>query len=155
MLQGNLNDPAGDRFEKETGRVYSFNFRKTFSMVLKIAHVLDRLHTSQVYKNMLAWDQKMTFGKFAFKPNVYFSQSNCVIHDNGGNGSREGQTSQDWCFGIGILGQFPNFFAKNETPKSEEIKTPAISPPKKSPQDSTDSHRKTRGVIEEDVDFGE
>lgn len=150
ILKGRMDDPSGDRFEKTTGRIYTLNFRKILSMVKKISHLHDRLYHTDLYRKIVAWDEKLCAGRFKIKPNLYISTSSSKIHTIGDNDSREGQTRNDWSLGIGILGSFPDIFSK-ETAKPQE-KPVEIKAPEKT-TDTIEVDKKKNSIIEEDDDF--
>jgi hypothetical protein len=162
-IKGKLDDPAGQRFERTTGHVVTFNFRKTLNMVLKISHLYDRLHHSNTYEKIAAWDEKLWAGRLQFKPNIYYSSAYSTIHASEDE-ARNGQTRKDWSIGIGVVGSFSSLFSR-ELPKKNvrQIKADAPATPEKTLEikqkenssDSTKTGNKNRTATQEDLDHVE
>ena len=112
LLRGTLSDTAGKRYEKTEGYVVSINARKSYQMVYKIVKLFDYLNKTNNSEKMEKWDNSLNVRGFAFKPDIFYSQSHSVIHGSRPDQIREGQTRDDWSIGIGIISGFPNYFEK-------------------------------------------
>lgn len=62
-----------------------------------------------------------------FKPNFFYTKSHSEILPQGSNEVRKGQVRNDYTFGFGVIGSFPDFFTrkvsgtrKQESPEPEK-----------------------------------
>lgn len=113
-LWGVMNDKAGRRYEKTRGYVVSINLKKTINMIANIIKLYDILSHSNKYESYIKLDKEFSLGKFTFQPNMHYSKSRSVIDSEFTSIARHMQTRNDWSFGIGVMGEFPNFFKMKE-----------------------------------------
>jgi len=114
ILRGTLTDTAGERYEKTSGYVLSFNYRKTVIMISKFIKLFDAINKTNNNSKFLQWDNSLNYRGFEFKPNIHIAKSHSTISGAKPRQVREGQTRDDWAIGIGVIAGFPNFARKTQ-----------------------------------------
>ncbi len=106
FVKGSMTDSAGKRYERNNGQIITLNYQQTHNALLRLTHLFNpRLHDKlQKYQQ---WTEK-----HHLKPNIHLQYARSVIHTQGDNDSREGQTRSEFSIGVSLIGDLGIFPSK-------------------------------------------
>jgi hypothetical protein len=112
LLLGSMEDSIGDRFERNRGYIFTFNYQRTLDAFIRVTDFFGSGLAEKLRR------QKQLAEKHHLKPNFHVQYARSVIHTLGDNDLRDGQTRKELSFGVSLIGDLGafDFKKKGNTP---------------------------------------
>lgn len=139
LLSGSMIDSLGDRFEDQSGWVMTFNYQRTVTALSRWVKLFNPALSEKIqFPNYWA-------ARHHINPNIHLQFATSDIHTKGDNTAREGQTRNEFSFGVSIIGDLRSLsinklFApasKTSASKPAVDPKPALETSKKEPVNSS------------------